>query len=145
MRRSVQELQPHPMWLFEENYLMLRKLFAEFEPGTWRLSSAAGGHPLTVDIEHCGPYTSSVMLRMPFGADKRVLRPLTFEVRIYMDARLAEASAYQECRHIPPAYAASAVQGFVRDERRQVNHLLHDVLRYCLDRGYAVSYLADAV
>lgn len=145
MRYGARDIQPHPMWLFEENYMMLRKLLSGLEPGAWLLSSAIEDDKIDVLIDACGPYTVSVTLRVPLGADDRLLRPLLLKVHVYSDARLAEVRGYQECHHIPPAYAAAAARGFVRDERRQVNHFLYEVLRYCLDRGYAVSCLADAV
>lgn len=145
MQRNIRDMQPHPMWLFEENYMMLRKLFPDFTPGVWLLSAVGECNVINVSIERCGPYTSSVLLYVPIGDDEQLLRPLTFEVRVYNDARVAEAHAYQNCRNIPPTYAASSVKGFVRDERSQTNRFLHEVLRFFLERRYAISYLADAV
>ena len=140
MRSSSRELQPHPMWLFEENYLMIRRLFAELRSGVrFVLSSACGRRTLQVTVDEDTRYTSTLTLTKPFGTDERLLPPLVMRLRVYHDAQLAEVLGYQDCTAIPPPYEASAAQGFARDERRQVNRLLYEVLRHCMDHGYGVS------
>ena len=37
---------------------------------------------------------------------------------------------------IPPSYAVKADDFYCKDEKRQINYLLHDLIRYCLYRGY---------
>ena len=118
MRSNSRDLQPHPMWLFEENYLMIRRLFAELRTGLrFVLSTACGRRALQVTVDDCS------------------------RLRVYHDARLVEVLGYQECMAIPPPYAAESSKGFVRDERKQVNRLLYEVLRHCLDHGYGVTTL----
>jgi len=142
MRSNSRDLQPHPMWLFEENYLMIRRLFAELRTGLrFVLSTACGRRALQVTVDDCSRYTSTLTLTNPFVADERLLPPLVLRLRVYHDARLVEVLGYQECMAIPPPYAAESSKGFVRDERKQVNRLLYEVLRHCLDHGYGVTTL----
>ena len=143
MRSSGRDLQPHPMWLFEENYLMIRRLFAELRAGFgFVLSATCGRRALQVTVDECSRYTSTLTLTNPFAADERLLPPLVLRLRVYHDARLVEVLGYQDCMSIPPPYAAESAKGFVRDERRQVNRLLYEVLRHCLDHDYAVTAVA---
>jgi hypothetical protein len=131
---SRREQQPHPLWLFEENYLLLRRLLPRLRPGA---CFVLGGGALRVVVEEdTGPYTTHLTLSTPFGGEGQLPPPLRLRVRIYHDARLAEVIGYQDCVHIPPCYAARMAEGFQRDERRQVNRLLHEVLRHCRRHGH---------
>jgi len=138
--------QPHPLWLFEENYLQLRRLFPVFIPGKrYLLSSGSGRNAMQVRVDECGRYTTALTLTRPFEGDEQLLPPLVLQVRVYHDARLAEVTGYQECRNIPPSYKASTANGYLRDERKQVNRLLYEVLTYCRRHGYVVETLSDEV
>ncbi len=140
MRSTRRDLQPHPMWLFEENYLMVRRLFAELQAGLrYVLSSACGRRALHVTVDDCSRYTSTLTLTNTFAADEKLLPPLVMQLRVYHDAQLVEVLGYQKCTAIPAPYAAESAKGFARDERRQVNRLLYEVLRHCLDHGYGVA------
>lgn len=127
---------PHPLWLFEENYLLLRRLLPRLRPGAcFVLGSDRGA--LRVEVEEdVGPYTTHLTLSTAFAGDGQLPPPLRLRVRIYHDARLAEVTGYQDCAHIPPRYAARQAEGFQRDERRQVNRLLHEVLQHCRRHGH---------
>lgn len=133
---SRREPKPHPLWLFEENYLLLRRLLPRLRPGTCFVLGGAGGAVRVVVEEDAGPYTTHLTLTTPFGGDSHLPPPLRLKVRIYHDARLAEVTGYQDCTHIPPRYAARMVDGFQRDERHQVNRLLHDMLQHCRRQGH---------
>jgi uncharacterized protein YqiB (DUF1249 family) len=133
---SRRKLQPHPLWLFEENYLLLRRLLPRLRPGACFVLGGDGGALRVVVEEDTGPYTTHITLTTPFAGDGQLPPPLRLKVRIYHDARLAEVTAYQDCAHIPPRYAARQAEGFQRDERSQVNRLLHDVLQHCRRHGH---------
>jgi hypothetical protein len=131
------ELQPHPLWLFEENYLLLRRLLPTLHSGArFVLESDTGRHALGVRVDECGPYTSLLVLTTGMAGEGQLPPPMTLRVRVYHDARLAEVIGYQDCVHIPPGYAARMADGFQRDERRQVNRLLHEVLQHCRRHGH---------
>lgn len=139
-----QVLEPHPLWLFEENYLLLRRLFPALDSGK-RLVYSAGHQPheLQLVVGECSRYTTTFTLTTNFSASDRLMPPQILEVRVYHDARLAEVIGYQTCRNIPPPYAASPDKGFVRDERQQVNRLLFDLLRHCRAQGYTARVESD--
>ncbi len=131
------EPPPHPLWLFEENYLLFRRLLPRLQSGlSFVLGADSGHHALHIKVEECGPHTSLLTLTKSLGGDGHLPPPLLLRVRIYHDARLAEVTGYQDCVHIPPGYAARMAQGFQRDERRQVNRLLHELLQHCRRHGH---------
>lgn len=130
----------HPLWMFEQNYLLLRKLMPQMQPGTHMLAHGGAGHALQAEVVQSGPYTTELMFTTAFQVDGKILPPLQLQVRIYHDARLAEVVGYQGCRYIPPAYAVPLGGCFQRDERRQLNRLLHEILWRCL-RGRASARL----
>lgn len=130
--------QPHPLWLFEENYLLLRRLLPRLRTGACFVLGAdeAGQHALQVVVEEVGPYTAELRLTSSLGGNGQLPPPLQLKVRIYHDAQLAEVIGYQDCMRIPPRYAARMAEGFQRDERQQVNHLLREVLLHCRRHGH---------
>lgn len=133
---SRRKLQPHPLWLFEENYLLLRRLLPRLRPGACFVLGGANSALRVVVEEDTGPYTTHLTLTTPLGGDGQLPPPLRLKVRIYHDARLAEVTGYQDCANIPPRYAARMAEGFQRDERHQVNRLLHEVLQHCRRHGH---------
>lgn len=129
--------QRDPLWVFEENYRLLTSLLptpAGAEPA--RLVAPRSGQTLDVVPVERGRYTDTLLLTRSFAADQRLLPDLSMKVRLYYDARVAEVLAYQDCHRIPPRYQVVEGGQFSRDERRQVNHLLHEMLRNCRARGF---------
>ncbi|MDH5786211.1 MAG: DUF1249 domain-containing protein [Chromatiales bacterium] len=126
-----------PMWVFEENYRLWQRLLPELEQGGNRylLSGHDGEEMEVLLLEQC-PYTTMVELSKPFTIDGEWLPDLSMQLRIYHDARVIEVSAYQGCRHIPARYQVTSHGRHHRDEKRQINFLLHDLLRYCVRLGY---------
>lgn len=129
--------QPHPLWLFEENYLLLRRLLPRLQPGAcYALGTDGGHHSLRVVVGEVGPYTTELTVTSSLGGEGQLPPPLYLKVRIYHDARLAEVIGYQHCIRIPPSYAARMAEGFLRDERHQVNRLLHEMLQHSRRHGH---------
>lgn len=127
------------MQVFEDNYHLVGHLFAEIGRRQRFVMSGEDGHPnLDVSVLERAKYTTTLNLTKCFDGSGRLLPDLEMTVRVYHDAALAEVVAYQGCRHIPPPYLISSGQGFHKDERRQINHLLRDLLRYCAARNYRV-------
>lgn len=112
-----------PEAIFEELYGLLALLL----PG---LSEGATGQPpgLDVELREQSRYTSTFELRHLFEADNLV-PDVAMTVRVYHDARVAEVIAYQGCDRLPPPYAVHGDARYVRDERRQINRLLRQILR----------------
>jgi len=134
------------MWLFEENYRLMQRLLPEMEAGADRyLLAAADGaqQPLEVLILERSPYTTFVELNKPFFLDGVWMPDLSMRLRVYHDARAIEVIAYQGCHRIPARYQVDADVRYLRDEKRQINRLLHDLLLYCLRNGYREQRQAD--
>jgi len=124
--------------MFEENYRLLQRLLPEMEAGGDRyLLAADDGEPEleVLILERCR-YTTVVHLHKPFAVDGEWFPHLSFELRVYHDARVVEVSAYQGCRRIPARYQVDEYGRYHRDEKRQSNLLLHDLLMHCLRHGY---------
>ena len=126
------------MWVFEANYHLLWKLlpnlFDDFDELT--LTSAYGARDLHVKVTERCKYTTMLSLTKPFSAAGTWMPDLEIFLRIYHDARVVEVSSYQGCKRIPPPYAVKAGSRYQKDEKRQANFLLHDLLRYCMLHGY---------
>jgi uncharacterized protein YqiB (DUF1249 family) len=139
MTHSIVGLSPrHPMWVYEENFRLLHRLLPVLPDagGRMMLASPAGGYDLEVEvIERCR-YTTALSLKKPFAVDSVFLPDLVMRLRTYADAVCVEVTGYQGCERIPARYQVTGASPYLRDEKRQVNHLLHDLLRHCLRYGY---------
>ena len=125
------------MWVFEENYRLLYRLLPEMEQGGDRyLLGGDDGEELELLIFERCRYTTIVSLSKPFHIDGEWLPELSMQLRLYHDARVVEVAAYQGCQRIPARYQVDTHGRHHRDDKRQINLLLHDLLRYCLRRGY---------
>lgn len=124
----------NPLWVYEENYrLFLRLLPAPVEAGdAFALASDSTDGDLEVEVLEVAKYTVTLQLAKPFAVDKQWLPDLSMKVRVYDDAGVMEVIGYQGCDRIPPRYRVPGPGRFHRDEKRQVNYLLNDLLRYCL-------------
>lgn len=118
--------EERPEAIFEELYGLLVLLL----PG---LSDGFLGQPpgLEIALREQSRYTTTVDLRHRFETDDLV-PDVVMTVRVYHDARVAEVIAYQGCDRLPPPHAVHGNPRYVRDERRQVNHLLRQILRRSL-------------
>lgn len=112
-----------PLQLFEELYRMLSLLYPGMRCGDLRPVPDA----LDIAVIDQGPYTTTLSLRRVFT--DRWVPHLSMTVRACHDARVAEVVAYQECDRIPPPHRVQGDPRFHRDERRQVNRLLRQLLR----------------
>lgn len=134
------------MWLFEENYRLLQQLLPEMEAGGDRyvlVSDDEIQQPLEILILERCPYTTIISLTKPFFTDGVWMPDLRMQLRIYHDARVVEVAAYQGCHRIPARYQVDAHGKYHRDEKRQINLLLHELLRYCRRNGYHEARLPD--
>lgn len=119
----VSRASERPLQLFEELYGLLALLFPEFRCGVLKTASRA---ELNVALLEHSRYTTTLSLSRGFG--EPVVPDVAMTVRAYHDARVAEVVAYQGCDRLPPPYAVHGDSRYVRDERRQVNRLLYQLL-----------------
>ena len=125
------------MTLYESNYIRLRGLVGDVRGMAGRCVSRV---PTDCDlhleaVEH-SPYTSVLRLTYFFDeAPGRVADP-DLEVRVYHDARLAEASHCARWVRHPGLETIRSRLSAALGERWLRNMLLNKWLDYCLDRGH---------
>jgi len=128
------------MGLYESNYIRLGWLAGHLEAldGTHR-SVVAGDCDLLLMLTDRSPYTSTVNLTylLP-GADGEVAVP-DLRVRVYHDARLAEAQEWAGTHTQPVLKALRSHAERELDQRWARNVMLNKWLEYCVERGHRFS------
>jgi len=126
-----------PLWLFEENYRLLLELLSSDFDGECVLHSAAGEEErLEVNVIDRSRYTLSIALRKSINFGRTWIPDIAMEARLYFDAHVAEVLAYQDCHRLPAPYAVRGSVPFHKDEKRQANRLLNELLEHCLRQGF---------
>lgn len=127
-----------PLWLFEENYRLLRTLLPDGLDEECALHAVHGavGAVLAVRVLERSRYTLTIALRKSFTFGRDWVPDLAMEVRLYFDARVAEVLAYQSCYRLPAPYAVKGCIPFHKDEKHQSNVLLNELLEYCLSQDF---------
>jgi len=120
------------MWLFEVNFELLQRLLPRLEEAHCFDCPPPGGGAarLEVRVTERARYTTTLSLHHAFRSSGRLLADLTMRVRLYHDAGVAEVTGYQGCQRLPPPYEVTASGRFQRDEKRQANRLLHELLSH---------------
>ena len=134
------------MTLYESNYIRLRGLVGEVRALSGRMvSSVPGDLDLHVEALEHSPYTSIMRLTYFFADAEAALAEPDLEVRVYHDARLAEASrCSQRVRH-PGLASLQAGLPSALDARWRRNMLLNKWLDYCTERGHRILPAAGSV
>jgi uncharacterized protein len=125
------------MTLYESNFIRLGWLVPELRRLRGSLTSEVAGEPLLElsVVEQCR-YTTSFQMTYLFGEGGARSREPQLDVRVYHDARLAEACgtghapAHPRLRRL----AAEVIPG--RGERWSCNMLLNKWLEYCVESGH---------
>jgi uncharacterized protein len=125
------------MSLYESNYLRLANLAGDLHrlPDV-RVSRVADDCDLRLSVTERSPYTVSFDLTYLFEADEGLTTYPDMRVRVYHDARLAEA---QEWATQHDHQALKAMRGLAErelDQRWARNTMLNKWLEYCIDRGH---------
>ncbi|HEY0635777.1 MAG TPA: DUF1249 domain-containing protein [Gammaproteobacteria bacterium] len=125
------------LWLFEENYRLLLELLSldGGEGGVLR-SALQEDERLEISVVERSRYTLTLALRKSLNFGKAWVPDILMEARLYLDARVAEVLSYQNCRRLPAPYAVRGSVPFHKDEKRQANRLLNDLLEHCLRQGF---------
>jgi uncharacterized protein YqiB (DUF1249 family) len=134
------------MTLYESNYIRLRTLVGDARRLRGRLlSSAPGDLDLHVEALEHSPYTSILRLTYFFPDAGAAVAEPDLEVRVYHDARLAEASRCS--RHVRHPGLASLGAGLpsTLDARWRRNMLLNKWLDYCTERGHRILPASGSV
>jgi uncharacterized protein YqiB (DUF1249 family) len=125
------------MTLYESNYIRLRGLVGDVRGLAGRsVSRVPADCDLHLETLGQSPYTSVLRLTYVFdGADGPLADP-DLEVRVYHDARLAEASHCARWVRHPGLEAIRSRLSLALGERWLRNMLLNKWLDYCMDRGH---------
>ncbi len=135
------------MTLYESNYIRLGWLIPDLQAlGGQQVSHVRDDVSLYLDVVERSPYTSVFNLSYRLGDDSRdgtvqgagacAVAVPDMQIRIYHDARLAEA---RSCADNPPHPALGRWQQSLRgelDRRWARNMLLNKWLEYCAERGH---------
>ena len=131
------------MSLYESNYLRLRALAGDVRRHRGQLVSGVGQDcALHLEVLEHAPYTSTVRLTYRFEEPQGSVADPDLELRVYHDARLAEASACgQWVRHRSLDHVRAGIPAQL-GERWLRNMLLNKWLDYCLERGHGFAATA---
>lgn len=124
------------MELYEQNYMLLRRLLGDIQGLDDRLTSQVEGClDLHVEIIERSKYTSTLRMTYHLLDDQGAHVLPDIKVRVYHDARSAEALSrvYLDRHH--HRLVVSPTSG--RQARWQLNRFLNKWLRYCLQRGHS--------
>jgi hypothetical protein len=125
------------MTLYESNYIRLRELVRDVKRLSGRrVSHVAGDCDLHLEILEHSPYTSILRLTYLFEESSGAVADPDLEVRVYHDARLAEATHCARWVRHPGLEQIRSSVGAALGERWLRNMLLNKWLDYCMERGH---------
>ena len=132
------------MALYESNYIRLGWLAGELKSlAGERRSYVLGDCDLVLRVTERCPYTTSFTLTHLF--DSAPTEYPDMRVRIYHDARLAEAQEWASTHPHPVLRMLHERAERELDQRWARNVMLNKWLEYCLERGHRLSFATDAV
>ena len=134
------------MTLYESNYLRLRSLVADVRALSGpRISRVASDCDLHLHVLEHSRYTSFLRLTYLFDDPEGVVAEPDLELRVYHDARLAEACrCARRHRHSGLESIRSTLATGTLGERWLRNMLLNKWLDYCVERGHGFAAAAAA-
>lgn len=133
------------MTLYESNYIRLRALVGDARRLTRpRVSSVPGDLDLHVAALEHSPYTTILRLTYLFADEPGAVADPDLEVRVYHDARLAEASRCARWVRHPGLARLQDGWPSTLGERWRRNMLLNKWLDYCAERGHRFDASAGA-
>jgi len=125
------------MTLYESNYIRFGWLAPEPSRIAQRaVSRVAGDCTLELTVVEQARYTTTLALSYLFKEGARELREPGLRVRLYHDARLAEATGITAVARQPAPRRVEARLGGAADGSWSRNVLLNKWLEYCAERGH---------
>lgn len=125
------------MTLYESNYIRLGWLAPELRRLRGALTSEVPGAPaLELSIVEQCRYTTAFQMSYLFSDGGAVTREPGLEVRVYHDARLAEACGAGAGTSHPGLRSLAAAVPAGRGERWSCNMLLNKWLEFCVESGH---------
>jgi hypothetical protein len=133
------------MTLYESNFIRLRGLVGEVRRLAGRMvSSVPGDLDLHVEALEHSPYTTILRLTYFFPGEGGPVADPDLEVRVYHDARLAEASRCGRWVRHPALAGVQAGLPAALGERWLRNMMLNKWLDYCAERGHGFQAVPEA-
>jgi uncharacterized protein YqiB (DUF1249 family) len=133
------------MTLYESNYIRLRALVGDVRGLSGRLvSRTAGDCDLHLEVIEHAAYTSILRLTYLFDDPAGAVAEPDLEVRVYHDARLAEASHCARWVRHPGLATIRSQLSLTLGERWLRNVLLNKWVDYCTERGHRFAATATA-
>ena len=130
------------MALYESNHRRLEALAGALRSlDGWHRSSVQGDVDLELRVTERSPYTTMLQLTYVFSDDGSVPSAPDMEIRVYHDARLAEAHAWANTHEHPLLRGWRQHAGLDLDQRWARNVMLNKWLEYGLERGHGFTRL----
>jgi uncharacterized protein YqiB (DUF1249 family) len=135
------------MTIYESNYIKLSALTTEFDWSSWSMvSRSPRDNDLHAQLVRREPYTTTLKLTYWFEESDGVLVPdPDLIVRIYHDARLAEAVAGRDRHTHHKLLELAGKSGTELDRRWRINMMLNKWLDYLFDVGHALNSKNDTL
>ena len=126
--------------LYEFNYrnllaIMPGLVIRELQSNNYELPAFG----LKVSMLERTPYTTLVSFDINQNIESPYISASEFKVRMYHDARVAEVVSYQGQRCQNAFYAYPNQQMYHKDEKKQLNLLLSEVIELCHDNGLVAT------
>ncbi len=132
------------MTLYESNFIRLGWLVPDLKLLQGSLTSTVAGEPaleLSV-VEQCR-YTTALRMTYLFGDGAEATREPELEIRVYHDARLAEACGTGATPSHPRLRLLAANVARSHGQRWSCNMLLNKWLEYCVGNGHRFALPAS--
>ncbi len=130
------------MSLYESNYVRLGWLIDDLDglhtPGASHRSVVEDDCTLYLSVLEVSRYTTTILLTYQFDEGLEVIADPDLSIRIYRDARLAEAMACGGRRCHPALTSFDTHSGAELRRRWTRNIMLNKWLEYCADHGHRV-------
>lgn len=125
------------MGLYESNYLRLRWLVPDIESlHRDYVSTATADFPLYLTVKEICRYTTTLHLTYLFDDGGISVADPDLDIRIYHDARLAEAMSCRNCRRHELLKRFDTAHGSELERRWTRNMMLNKWLEYCSDKAH---------
>lgn len=132
------------MTLYESNFIRLGWLVPELRSVRGSLTSEVPGEPaLEISVFEQCRYTTALRLTYLFDGGAAPVREPELAVRVYHDARLAEACGTGGPSAHPTLRRLAAAVPRDRGERWSCNMLLNKWLEYCVGSGHRFAIPAS--
>lgn len=137
MSHSIQETRSKtPMWVYERNFVFLKaivELCMDDKNSRYQYHYETGHFEFSI-AEQC-KYTLEMDIKQITDINEFLGDGVSFRVRIYMDAQVAEVVSYIGESRLLPEYKYPNENMWQPDEKKQANLLLHDCLMHIAGQG----------